>query len=67
MGRGRARALSGHLTDGSEETLVFSHMVDDYDGPGSVASALEDLIIEQVSMYRRPVEQGCHAYREDRP
>jgi hypothetical protein len=35
--------------------------------PGSVASALEDLIIEQVSMYRRPVEPGWLAYREDRP
>lgn len=66
MGHRRARALSGYLTERSEETLVFSLMVSDYDMPGSVASALEDLIIEQVSMYRRPVEQGFPAYREDR-
>ena len=62
-----ARTLSGYLTDGSGETLVFSLMVNDYDVPGSVAIALEDLIIEQVAMYRRPVEPGWPAYREDRP
>ena len=67
MGHRRAKALSGYLTERSEETFVFSLMVSDYDMPGSVASALEDLIIEQVSMYRRPVEQGFPAYREDRP
>jgi len=58
-----ARALSGYLTDGSGETLVFSLMVNDYDVPGSVAVALEDLIIEQVALYRRPVEPGWPAYR----
>ena len=60
-----ARALSGYLTDGSGETLIFSLMVNDYDVPGSVAIALEDLIIEQVAMYRRPVEPGWPAYREE--
>lgn len=60
-----ARALSGYLTDGSGETLVFSLMVNDYDVPGSVAIALEDLIIEQVAMYRRPVEPGWPAYRDE--
>ncbi|MCL7959006.1 MAG: D-alanyl-D-alanine carboxypeptidase/D-alanyl-D-alanine-endopeptidase [marine benthic group bacterium] len=60
-----ARALSGYLADGSGETLVFSLMVNDYDVPGSVAVALEDLIIEQVAMYRRPVEPGWPAYREE--
>ena len=60
-----ARALSGYLTDGSGETLVFSLMVNDYDVPGSVAVALEDLIIEQVAMYRRSVEPGWPAYREE--
>ena len=60
-----ARALSGYLTDGSGETLVFSLMVNDYDVPGSVAVALEDLIIEQVALYRRPVEPGWPAYREE--
>ncbi len=60
-----ARALSGYLTDGSGETLVFSLMVNDYDVPGSVAIALEDLLIEQVALYRRPVEPGWPAYREE--
>jgi PBP4 family serine-type D-alanyl-D-alanine carboxypeptidase len=60
-----ARALSGYLTDGSGETLVFSLMVNDYDVPGSVAIALEDLLIEQIAMYRRPVEPGWPAYREE--
>lgn len=67
MGRRRARALSGYLTEGSEETLVCSLMVNHYDVPGSMAIALDDLIIEQVSMYRRPLEQMWPACREDRP
>ena len=60
-----ARALSGYLTDGSGETLVFSLFVNDYDVPGSVAVALEDLIIEQVALYRRPVEPGWPAFRNE--
>jgi len=60
-----ARALSGYLIDGSGETLVFSLMVNDYDVPGSVAVALEDLLIEQIALYRRPVEPGWPAYREE--
>lgn len=62
-----ARALSGYLTDGSGETLVFSLMVNGYDVSGSVTEALEDLIIEQLSMYRRSVEPGWPMYREDAP
>jgi len=64
-GLASARTLSGYLTDGSGETLVFSLMVNDYDVPGSVAVALEDLIIEQVALYRRPVEPGWPAFREE--
>lgn len=60
-----ARALSGYLTDGSGETLVFSLMVNDYDVSGSVAVAIEDLLIEQVAMYRRSVEPGWPEYREN--
>jgi serine-type D-Ala-D-Ala carboxypeptidase/endopeptidase (penicillin-binding protein 4) len=63
----RSRALSGYLTDGSGETLVFSLMVNDYDVPGNVVEAIEDLIIEQVALYRRPVTPGWPAYREDLP
>jgi D-alanyl-D-alanine carboxypeptidase/D-alanyl-D-alanine-endopeptidase (penicillin-binding protein 4) len=60
-----ARALSGYLVDGSGETLVFSLMINDYDVPGEVAVAIEDLLIEQLALYRRPVEPGWPAYRED--
>ena len=62
-----ARALSGYLTDGSGETLVFSLMVNGYDVSGSVAEALEDLIIEQLALYRRNVVPGWPVYREEAP
>lgn len=52
------RALSGYLIDGSGETLLFSLLLNGYDAPGSVAVALEDLLIEQISLYRRPIEPG---------
>ena len=52
------RALSGYLLDGRGETLLFSLVLNGYDSPGSVAVALEDLLIEQVALYRRPVEPG---------
>lgn len=52
------RAVSGYLLDGSGETLVFSLLLNGYDSPGSVAVALEDLLIEQIALYRRPVEPG---------
>ena len=49
--------------------VPYAMEVTPFDGkfsyPGSVASALEDLIIEQVAMYRRPVEPGWPAYRDD--
>ncbi|MCL7970666.1 MAG: D-alanyl-D-alanine carboxypeptidase/D-alanyl-D-alanine-endopeptidase [marine benthic group bacterium] len=62
-----ARALSGYLTDGAGETLVFSLMLNDYEVSGSVAVALEDLIIEQIALYRRPVQPGWPQYREEGP
>ncbi len=52
------RALSGYLIDGGGETLLFSLLLNGYDAPGSVAVALEDLLVEQISLYRRPVEPG---------
>jgi PBP4 family serine-type D-alanyl-D-alanine carboxypeptidase len=52
------RALSGYLLDGAGETLIFSLLLNGYDAPGAVAVALEDLLIEQVALYRRPVEPG---------
>ncbi len=62
-----ARALSGYLTDGAGETLVFSLMLNGYEVSGSVAVALEDLIIEQIALYRRPVQPGWPQYREGGP
>lgn len=52
------RALSGYLVDGSGETLLFSLLLNGYDSSGSVAVALEDLLVEQISLYRRPIEPG---------
>jgi D-alanyl-D-alanine carboxypeptidase len=58
------RALSGYLRDGAGETLVFSLLLNGYDAPGDVAVALEDLLVEQLALYRRPVEPGWPGYRE---
>lgn len=58
------RALSGYLRDGAGETLVFSLLLNGYDAPGDVAVALEDLLVEQLALYRRPVEPGWPAFRE---
>ncbi len=57
------RALSGYLIDGSGETLLFSLLLNGYDAPGSVAVALEDLLVEQISLYRRPIEPGWPEWR----
>ena len=59
------RALSGYLTDGTGETLIFSLLVNGFDAPEDVAKALEDLIVEQLALYRRPVEPGWPGQRED--
>ncbi|MFO7587008.1 MAG: D-alanyl-D-alanine carboxypeptidase/D-alanyl-D-alanine-endopeptidase [Gemmatimonadota bacterium] len=58
------RALSGYLRDGAGETIVFSLLLNGYDAPGEVAVALEDLLVEQLALYRRPVEPGWPAFRE---
>lgn len=57
------RGLSGYLLDGRGETLIFSLLLNGYDSPGAVAVALEDLLIEQVALYRRPVEPGWPSLR----
>ena len=59
------RALSGYLRDGAGETLIFSLLLNGYDAPGDVAVALEDLLIEQLVLYRRPVNAGWPAYRDE--
>ncbi|MEN8145629.1 MAG: D-alanyl-D-alanine carboxypeptidase/D-alanyl-D-alanine-endopeptidase [Gemmatimonadota bacterium] len=52
------RALSGYLTAGDGSTLVFSLLINGYAAPGSVATAIEDLLVEQLSLYRRAVPPG---------
>lgn len=58
------RALSGYVEDGDGETLIFALFVNGFAGPGDVAEALEDLLVEQLSLYHRPVEPGWPEYRE---
>lgn len=57
------RALSGYVGDGAGQTLVFSLLLNGYDAPGDVAVALEDLIVEQLSLLNRPVEPGWPEHR----
>ncbi|MFQ5747596.1 MAG: D-alanyl-D-alanine carboxypeptidase/D-alanyl-D-alanine-endopeptidase [Gemmatimonadota bacterium] len=47
------RALSGYVRDGGGRTLAFSLLVNGYEVPGPVAAALEDLVVEQLALYRR--------------
>ena len=58
------RALSGYLRDGAGETLIFALLLNGYDAPGDVAVALEDLLVEQLVLYRRPVTAGWPQYRD---
>ncbi len=48
------RALAGFVEDGDHETLVFALMLAGYDAPGDVATALEDLLVEQLALYHGP-------------
>lgn len=52
------RALSGYVRAGDGRTLVYSLLLNGYDGSGDVAIAMEDLLVEQLSLYRRPVVPG---------
>jgi len=61
------RALSGYLTDGDGETLIFSLLLNGYEAPGDVATALEDLLIEQLSLYHRKTEPGWPDFRRAEP
>lgn len=47
-------ALAGYVTDADGETLVFSLLLNGYDAPGEVATALEDLLVEQLALYHGP-------------
>ena len=48
------RGLAGYLSDGDGETLVFALLLNGYDAPGEVATALEDLLVEQLALYHGP-------------
>jgi D-alanyl-D-alanine carboxypeptidase/D-alanyl-D-alanine-endopeptidase (penicillin-binding protein 4) len=48
------RALAGYAEDGDGETLVFALLLNGYDSPNRVATALEDLLVEQLSLYHGP-------------
>lgn len=48
------RALAGFVEDGDGETLIFALLLNGYDAPGGVATALEDLLVEQLALYHGP-------------
>jgi len=48
------RGLAGFVTDGDGEIIVFTLLLNGYDVPGDVATALEDLLIEQLALYHGP-------------
>ncbi|HKK27659.1 MAG TPA: D-alanyl-D-alanine carboxypeptidase/D-alanyl-D-alanine-endopeptidase [Gemmatimonadota bacterium] len=57
------RGLAGYVTAGDGETLVFALLLNGYSAPGDVAEALRDLLVEQLSLYRRPVVPGWPSVR----
>ena len=58
------RGLAGYVEDGDGETLIFALLLQGYDAPGSTASALRDFLVEQLSLYHRPVVPGWPAQRD---
>jgi D-alanyl-D-alanine carboxypeptidase/D-alanyl-D-alanine-endopeptidase (penicillin-binding protein 4) len=48
------RGLAGFVQDGDDETLIFALLMNAYDAPGDVATALEDLLVEQLALYHGP-------------
>jgi D-alanyl-D-alanine carboxypeptidase/D-alanyl-D-alanine-endopeptidase (penicillin-binding protein 4) len=48
------RGLAGFVQDGDGETLIFALLLNAYDAPGDVATALEDLLVEQLALYHGP-------------
>jgi len=48
------RALAGFVEDGDGETLIFALLLNGYDAPDGVATALEDLLVEQLALYHGP-------------
>ena len=48
------RALAGYVEDAAGDTLVFALLLNGYAAPGDVAAAIEDLLVEQLALYRGP-------------
>jgi len=48
------RGLAGYVQDGDGETLVFALLLNGYDAPSRVVTALEDLLVEQLALYHGP-------------
>ena len=57
------RALAGYVEDGDGETLVFALILNGYDAPASVATALEDLLVEQLALYHGPTYPASRSRR----
>lgn len=55
------RALAGFAVDGDGETLVFTLLLNGYAAPAAVATALEDLLVEQLALYHGPAYPGGRA------
>jgi D-alanyl-D-alanine carboxypeptidase/D-alanyl-D-alanine-endopeptidase (penicillin-binding protein 4) len=52
------RGLAGFVEAGDGTTLIFALMIDGYGVPGRVAEGVRDLLVEQLSLHRRPVQPG---------
>ena len=52
------RGLAGFARDGDGETLIFALLLNGYDTPSGVATALEDLLVEQLALYHGPSYPG---------
>lgn len=52
------RGLAGFVEAGDGTTLIFALMIDGYGVPGRVAEGVRDLLVEQLSLHRRPVRPG---------
>lgn len=47
------RGLSGYVRSRDGQTVIFTLLVNGFDGPASAARAVEDLIVEQLALFRR--------------
>lgn len=59
------RGLAGYVEDGDGETLIFALLIQGYDAPGGTATALRDLLVEQLSLFHRRVVPGWPDYRDE--